>query len=264
VSRQGPRHGPLHGPNNFGDGGVTVPTDGPGDVYVPTTADHFSQLSLPVPLSLWTLQQDAAASSGDMPDALGTGFALADNAGPLYQQGPVTGWTRVGVGFSQLVTQRFASASGPAAANPALVSVAWLAYVYAQAAPGATRGILNVGGNMGVGVTTAGRFILHMAGTTATDATTDPVTDDLVHPLLVVHDLTNSTAAMYTDRAATTIAYAAATDGIKGLGAGIFSAATPALSGANLAWVWTGADAEIDAATAKARLQALGWTVTGY
>jgi hypothetical protein len=277
-ARHSALHGALHGGKHgldadMGGGGpvITVPQDGPSSWYMPSTADHFSQLGLPVPLSLWTFQQDAGASSGDMPDSLGTGFTLPDNGSPLYQQGPVTGWSRVLAGFSQLAAQRFGPTSAPAEANPALVSVCDLYFIVCQTVPGATRGIVNQGGNMGVGVTTAGRLILHLAGVTATDSTTGPLsTDDLVHPLLVVHDLTNSVAGMYTDQAATTIAYAAATNGITGIGAGIFSISTPALSGAVLGWRWVGADAELGidatatAAAAKARLQALNITVTGY
>lgn len=273
----GPRIGPVIGPRVGGavgpsadelrgpTSGITVPQDGPDNWYVPTTAAHFAELGLPVPLSLWTFQQAAGDSAGDMPDNLGTGYTLADNAAPLYQQGPITGWTRLFAGFSQLVAQRFAAATAPADANPALVSIADLYYVVCQTPPGATRGIVNQGGNMGVGVTTAGRLILHMAGVTATDVTTGPLsTDDLVHPLLVVHDLTNLSAAMYTDQAATTVAYAAATNGITGVGGGIFTASIPSPGGVLWGCRWVGADAEINAAQAKARLQALNINVTGY
>lgn len=273
----GPRIGPVIGPRVGGavgpaddeirgpSSGITVPQDGPDNWYVPTTADHFNQLGLPVPLSLWEFQSGSGEHSGDMIDSLGTGFTLLDNATPLYQQGPVTGWDRLVAAFSQVAAQRFAVVTAPAGANPALVSIADFYYVVAQTVPGATRGIVNQGGNMGVGVTTAGRLILHMAGVTATDTTTGPLTtDDLVRPLLVVHDLTNLSAAMYTNAAATTVAYAAATNGTTGVGAGIFSLSPPALSGALLGWRWVGADAEINAAQAKARLQALNITVTGY
>lgn len=266
LPRHGPRFPALHGPDNFGDGGappITVPTDGPDVVYVPNTAGHFTELSLPVPHSLWLFQSGSGDNSGDMIDSLGTGFTLPDNAVPLYQQGPITGWTRLYAGFSQVAAQRFAAVTAPAADNPALVSIADLYYVVCQTVPGATRGLVNQGGNMGVGVTTAGRLILHLAGVTATDATTGPLTTtDLVYPLLVVHDLTNLNAFMVTTDAATSVTYAAATNGITGIGAGIFSAAVPSPGGVLWGCRWVGADAEISIATAKARIAAMGWTLT--
>jgi hypothetical protein len=206
--------------------------------------------------SEWQAQEAAGNLTGTGPAA----FNLVANATPLYQQA-VTGWTRTASAFNQTAGQRFFVNAG-VGPNPASTSVLWFGYMIMQTLPGAVRGVMNVGGNLGIGlVNGSGNLRLFMASVTVDDSTTIPTTDDVVHPLVVVYDLTNSTVTLYTDEAKTVGTFAVATDGIKGYGAGIFSTSIPALGGVLLGAVATGADAEKTSTQVKTFLQNLGWTI---
>lgn len=223
---------------------------------VPVNAFQWSMLGY-VPTGLWLCQE----GSGNLADSIGS-LTLTANGSPLYNQA-VAGWTRTAAAFSQLSNQRFtaAAASGP---NPATTSVLWLAYFVSQTAPGGVRGMMHIGANVGIGMSNIGNVLrLSVVGVTADDSTTNPVADDLVHPLVLLYDRTNTRAMMYTDEAATTGTYnSGATDGNKGIGgAGFATGATPALSGAVYLVAFSSTAAELNDAAVRTLLQALQWTV---
>lgn len=222
---------------------------------VPTNAFQWGMAGLVI-ASEWQAQEASGNLAGTGPSS----FTLTANATPLYQQG-VTGWTRTASAFNQTSGQRFAAAAatGP---SPASTSVLWIGYMVSDTLPAAVRGMLNVGGNIGVGLVNAsGNIRLHVAGVTVDDSTTNPAADNLVHPIIVKHDRTNSVVVLYTDEAKTPGTFAAATDGIKGFGAGIFSTSIPALGGVLIGAVASGANAELSDAAIKTILQNLHWTI---
>lgn len=229
--------------------------DGPSSaIRVPSNAFQWSMLGY-TPTHLFLCQE----ASGNLADTIGA-LTLTANATPLYQQ-TVTNWTRKFVGFSQAAAQRFSAAAG-VGPNPATTDVFWLAYYVSDAAPGGVRGLLNAGANLGVGLVNGSNNVrLSIAGVTADDSTTNPVGDDLVHPLGLLQDATNSRTGLFLDEAKTLGTHAAATDGTKGLGAGVFSASAPANSGAVYLVIFTGANARLSDAQIKTLYQTLGWTV---
>jgi hypothetical protein len=222
---------------------------------VPVNAFQWGMAGLTI-ASEWQAQEASGNLVGTGPAA----FNLVAQATPLFQQA-MAGWTRTVSAFNQTAGQRFGvnAAVGP---NPASVSVLWIGYMVMDTLPGAVRGVINIGGNCGIGLVNAsGNLRLHMAGVTVDDSTTLPPTDNLVHPFVVLHDLTGSRVILYTDEAKTVGTYAAATDGVKGFGAGIFSTSTPALSGVLIGAVASGANAELTDAQVKTLLQNLHWTI---
>lgn len=231
--------------------------DGPSSaIRVPLTAFQWSMLGY-APSGMWLAQE----ASGNLADTIGA-LTLTANATPLYQQA-VAGWSRTASAFSQVTNQRFTAASG-VGPNPASTSVLWVAYWVNQTAPGGLRGILHAGANVGIAMSNVGNVLrLSVVGVTADDSTTNPVGDDLVHPLALLYDRTNSRAVMATDEAKTVGTYnSGATDGAKGIGgATIATGATPALSGAVYIFMFSGAAAEMSDAQLKTLFQTLGWTV---
>lgn len=229
--------------------------DGPSSaIRVPSNAFQWSMLGY-TPTHLFLAQE----ASGNLADSIGA-LTLTANATPLYQQ-TVAGWTRKFVGFSQVAAQR-AAAAGGVGPNPATTDVFWLAYMVMDTAPGGVRGVLNIGGNVAVGLVNGSNAVrISVAGVTADDVTTNPVGDDLVHPIGLLQDATNSRTGLFLDEAKTLGTHAAATDGTKGIGAGVFSASPPANAGAVYIVVFTAANARMSDAQIKTLYQTLGWTV---
>lgn len=224
---------------------------------VPTNAFQYGMAGLTI-ASEWQAQEAAGNLAGTGPSA----FTLTANGTPLYQQA-VGGWTRTASAFNQALSQRFsaAAATGP---NPAATSVLWFGYMVAQTAPGGSRGMMAAGTNLGIGLINTGNVLrLSVVGVNTDDSTTNPVGDDLVHPMVMKYDRTNSVVTFYTDEAKTAGTYnSGATDALKGFGGcTLFSTSPPALCGVLLGAVASGASAELSDAQVKTFLQNLGWTI---
>lgn len=236
---------------------IAVDIDAASGKGVPSTAFQFTMLGLTLH-SGWLAQEASGNLAGFGPSA----FTLTANATPLYQQA-VAGWTRTASAFNQTVAQRFMAGAGTGP-NPASTSVLWLAYYVGQTGPGGQRGVISAGTNVAIGHTnTSNSLRLACVGVNTDDTTTDPVGDDLVHPLILKYDRTNSAVVMYTDEVKTVGTFnSGATDNNKGYGGGpLFTASPPALSGVLYGFVLSGANAELSDAQVKTLLQALGWTV---
>ena len=235
---------------------VTVPRDGPLNVYVPATAEHWTARGIAVPDHAWSCQ----AGSGNLVADIGS-LALVPGGTVAYSQA-VAGWTRLAVATTETSNSRFSAAAG-AGPNPAATSVAWLVYA-GFSANGAAREFL-----MGAESTSDLRldifggatpgFRVNCAGVTSNSVGTGHA-DGLIRPYLLVYNRTAGTVRAYAvDPGTGTIetisgTYSAAVvDGVKGLGA---SGGTGPAMRANLAATWSGANAEgLSAAT----LTALGW-----
>ncbi len=72
-----------------------APVDGPFNAYLPSTSAHWTALGLPVPDFQWNF----AASSGDIPAAIGSQVLTTEGTGHLYQQ-TVPGWNAKACGFA--------------------------------------------------------------------------------------------------------------------------------------------------------------------
>lgn len=233
------------------------PSDGPGGaIFAPASAADYTLLGVTAPNNLFLCQE----ASGNLADSIGS-LTLTANGTPTYAQAMPTGWTRKGVGFTEGANQRFitAIATGP---DPSATSVMYMAYaVCDNGSPAATRNILTCGTTLAIEHNSLDRLLGDNVTTTATDSTTLPGADALVHPMVLVHDRTNSTFTMYTDEAKTVGTYnATAVDGNKGLGGA--GAITTAFHGKVCYFaIWSGASAELSSAQVKSRLQALGWTI---
>lgn len=80
---------------------ASVPKDGPGAVFVPTTAAQFTALGIEVPTLCFPCQE----ASGNLIPSIGS-IQLPPTTTPLYQQA-VTGWTRKFVGLDTGTADRF-------------------------------------------------------------------------------------------------------------------------------------------------------------
>lgn len=239
-----------------GSTNITIDTarDATSGLRVPANAYQFGLGGYTV--SHLYLCQEA---SGNLTDSIG-GVTLTANATPLYQQA-MAGWDRDFVGFSQAASQRFTAAGG-VGPNPATTDVFWCAYMVLDTLPGGLRGVLAAGANCAVIMSAAGALRLSIAGVTVDDSTTRTDLDDLVHPIGLLQDATNTRTGLFTDEAKTLGTHAAATDGLKGIGGNTVSGSSPpALAGSLYMFVMTGAAARMSDAQIKSLYQWLGWTV---
>jgi hypothetical protein len=238
---------------------IDIPVDATSGKGVPVNAFQWSLVGLVIQ-NLYLCQE----ASGNLADSGPGGVVLTANGVPLYQQA-LPGWTRLTIGFNQTTSQRFAHGLG-VGTSPVATAAFWLTYFVAQTAPGGTRGLLNIAGNYGIGIVNTGAQPLRcsVGGVNTDDATTNPVADDLVHPLCALSDPATTRAIMYTDKAKTAAAYVTPTDGTKGLGGGVFPVSPPALCGFTLAAVAIGANVPASDAAVKLVLQRLKWTITGW
>jgi hypothetical protein len=239
---------------------LDVDVDATSGKGVPSTEFQFTMLGVTL-TSAWLAQEASGNLAGLGPSA----FTLTANATPLYQQA-VTGWTRTASAFNQTSGQRFAATSGTGP-NPSSTSVLWLGYMVADTIPGGVRGLMNAAGGAGTGVAIgyvngSGNLRLHCVLVETDDSTTLPATDNLVHPFVLKYDRTNSAVVMYTDEARTVGTFSAlAADGLKGFGAGVYSASPPALCGVLYGFVLSGAAAELSDAQIRTLLEDLHWSV---
>jgi hypothetical protein len=236
--------------------GAAADSDATSGKYVPSTAAQFTALGISAPVSIHLCQE----ASGSLADSVGSLTLAATNA-PSYQQA-VTGWTRRAVGFTAgTANQRFSAGAG-VGPNPSTTSVMWLVYAAVIGAQGGNRDMFgpNITGSNACKVqsTTTPRVRNLINGVTGT-GTSDPTATGL-QPMVLKYDRTGGAATLYTGQEKIAGTYSAGvTDGTaKGLGS---SGGT--VFGGLIAYsaVWSGANAEINDAQAKALLQALGWTI---
>jgi hypothetical protein len=252
MSRHGPFHqrkfGPVHGQrhNDQIGGGISVLQD--GGLYFPANSADFVALGLPVPTSLWTLQE----TSGSLTDAI-SGVNLTVAGTPTYAAA-VPGFTTVkALTMTEVANQRATNTT--TAPNAATTSVLLIGIVSEMAAaPAAIRTLLVNGTNSDVIHNTSDRLVGRFFGVHAAQVV-DPGGTRFV---ALQVDRTNSTARLVTDQANTLGTYNA---GITGVQIGIGGAgATPPASQWLRLWLYTGAAAEISAAQIKAIGQTLGFT----
>lgn len=200
-------------------------------------------------------------ASGNLADTGPGAVALVPNGTPLYNQA-VAGWTRTFAGFNQTAAQRFSVGAGTGP-NPATTDVFWCFLMVADTLPSAARGLVAAGANcVTMYVNATGALRLSIAGVTVDDTTTRPDVSNLVHPIGLLQDATNSRTGLFTDAAKTLGTFAAATDGTKGFGGNaIASASPPASCGSVYGFRFTGANARLSDAQVKSLYQWLGYTV---
>ncbi len=226
-----------------------VPTDGPGDFYVPETARQWESLDLIGPSHFWTCQQ----LSGSLID-LGVPSVPLSKTGVGSSHGNVVaGWSRVFAGIDGTNGIGFNSSS----ANLNVALDESFAYLYLASAqtPAAQRTICTAGSGWGVGVNTTGTLRLFGIAGSANGV---PVTADLtvVHPVLWGRNFSTGVFRLFSDLEQLNGVYSgAAFAGTKGIGA--TSAATARIGAI---WFWRGADAEV--ILDKTTLQKLNWPLS--
>lgn len=230
--------------------GNTIPRDGPGNVYIPSTAAHFTTLGISTPSSVWLCQE----ASGNLADSIGA-VTLTENNTPGYNTA-VAGWTRTAVSSNSQANERFAVVAGtyPPAAN----SVAWLVYAAFDTDAVLNKILVSACATLHTLIDTAGKLRLTVDSNTATTAAVhSSVGGVTVRPVLFVYDRNASTAKLHTDLEEITATFADITvDATKGLfGVG----GTSPDSGKILyAATWHGVGAQ---GLSKATLSALGWSL---
>lgn len=241
--------GPKIGPTIGQRGGVG---DGPGDsIKVPMSAASFLSATGRNATHAYTCQE----SSGNLIDQIGSMDLVAANS-PLYSV-PVTGWTRVGVGFNHTTAQRFSvnAGTGP---DPTLTPVAMLIYFTTRVTAGANEMLM-----LSESGATTSVAVYEVAGALDTQCNSNfnlgsvNHEDGAVHAMLLTYDPAGS-VNRYSDLERDDGTFGAGVlDGIKGLGA---TTAQNSFTGEVLAyWILQGTDAQFTALQAKTFLQSLGW-----
>lgn len=216
-----------------------------------------NSLSLGTPDYLHNCQEP----NGNLADSIGS-LALTPLISPAYAQA-VTGWSRVGVkGDGSSSQQRFMSASGP---NPSTTSIARFAYVQFNGADATPRQIMGCGAVDDVSVSTylsggTTNKLRYRESANITDTGATNYTG--VHPVMLVSDVTNSRARLYTDVEKLSPTF--------GLGANatnysLGSLATGTFANVTIPYAcgWQGANAETATdANVKAFFQALGYVIS--
>lgn len=236
-----------------------VTKDATSNKYVPANSSEWTtfrtagSLSTANPNSLWLCQE----TSGNLSDSIGS-LTLTANATPTYDNA-VTGWTRKGLGFTQVANQRFGAAAG-VGPSPATTSQMWLWIVTVTATPAATRGICQVSNGATVLqglLTSTPRARINVGGTT-TDGTNSPATETNGMPVVLLYDRSGSRAMLYTSQEKITGTYSAGVvDGVKGIGAGT---SFPGFCVYGAMWSGAAAEAFTDA-NVKSLLQTMGFTI---
>lgn len=264
--RIGPRPGRVGLAVGLGEDGIApstvVSADPTSGKKVPASAVEWalfrSQNSLVVASPDYLhLCQEAA---GNLADSIGAATLTALNS-PLYAQA-VTGWSRVGVKGNQTSQQRFMYASGP---NPSTTSIARFCFFQCGTVDATPRQIMGCGAvddvSVSVYLSSSKARLRYRESANITDAAAANDYSLAVHPLLLLSDVTNSRARLYTDleKLSPTFGLGAnATNySLGSLATGTFSATTIIYECG-----WQGANAETCTdASVKAFFQALGYSI---
>lgn len=238
-----------------GGGAVGFTTkDATSNIFVPATASEFTSAGFTAPNNLWLCQEP----SGNLVDTIG-GKTLTAAGTPAYQQ-TIAGWARKAVGATgAAANQTFVNAT---MADTSVTSVAFLLYALInQPVSGGQRCFHGAASGNAFESVAGSKVIRLRNGANAGNGTLDHTT--AVHPILVVHDITHSANVIYSEIEKKSITFGAAAGVTFQLQVGLAADTT---SNTQVLWMasWNGAAAEFTDTTAKALLQALAWTVTGF
>ena len=230
---------------------IDLNTDGPGGVYVPTTAAEWAALGIPVPTVCYACQE----ASGNLVPTIGSVQLAPNGTGLAYEQS-VTGWTRKFVGLAQgNAGARWGSAD--LSLNRA-AGETMCALIYALvAAAGGNRRLLAVQGTTDADwITSAGLVQSRVNGGSNTNGAVDHRHATTVRPYLWSSDATNNITKTFTDLEEITNTHAETlTVGITGIGSP--DAGEPPDCKIGLFAFWIAPSRAIT----KADLQALGWSL---
>lgn len=233
---------------------ITWTIDGTSNIAIPQNAQEWLDCTGLSLAHLWLYQM----ASGNAEDAIGS-HDLAVNGTVDYEQS-ATGWATTVAQLTQTLSERFRSDSG----GPDVSSVSRMdiLYVAFDGNPGSNRDVFGFGADPFLQVReNADRKIgLIVGGNTVAGSVVYDT--GVMFPLVVVYDRTGEAVFVATNKetfAGTYGALAGARTAVGGYVGGT-SAAFRILLHATV----TGAEAEKSSAQAKAILQSLGWTVTGY
>lgn len=245
------------------DSAATWSVDATSGIGAPADSTEWATINSSESLSaapdnLWLMQE----ASGNLSDSIGAITLTA--SGTVSYQNAISGWSRYGLGTTDGTAGKWGVSSGTGP-DPSSTSVAALLYVRIDNVT-TERNLLSLtdsSGNLLVINVTAGGLLRAYVDTNNASGGTNYEAGS-VFPLLFVYDRTNSRARVFTDVEKISPTYGSGTaDGLKFFGGN----STAVLTGRYLYGAWfTGSDAEwlSTDANAKALLEALGWTVSGY
>jgi len=213
------------------------------------------ELSVGLPSHLYLMQE----ASGNLSDSIGS-LTFSASGTPSYSNA-VSGWSRSAIGTSDGTSGAFTNTTNPPTAIS--TSMAMLGYIRIDTTA-TERQFMMINGTSShlVQVNVTGAGLLRYYVETGNVLGTVNYEGGSVVPILMVYDRTNSRAIIYTNEEKITATYAAVSAGSTKRWCGTSPPTALYLYGA----IWTGAAAETLStdANAKALLEALGWTVTGY
>jgi hypothetical protein len=242
-------HGVKHGILTLVNTVPFVTKDSTSNIVVATSASEWLAAGYTV-TSIWDCQE----GSGNLADSVGSATLTPGVGAPTYSNA-VAGWTRVGVGFADgTASQNFVTTTN--VPNLGSTSMAMLIYVNLGLA-GAVRSIFGFSTSVVEARSTATPRSQHDENAVTTNGTVDPRG---VRAMLLMHDRTNSRAALFTDQEKIIGTYNGTMTGVNvTLGA---KATVPPPMTIMYAVLLSGSAAELSDAAAKALLQALGWTIS--
>lgn len=238
---------------------MTVPQDGPLNVYVPASSSHFTELGIPVPRLLFSFQDTGptVSSSYNFQNAPLGEILLSGTAYPVFSE-PLSGWTRDSVRITDVFSQHLNRFSVINVTG----SFAFLAYMSVEPSTGSAvnRPVACFDG-LNVGFSSDLSSVRFDRGTAVSLLTSSYGTGD-VHAFLAVRNMATQTCSLYTElgrvhidgttTASGLIRFGGRPDGIPAASADIHI---------TLGALWTGVQAEIDETQAKTRLQRLSWSL---
>ena len=247
--------------------------DGTSTIYRPSSATHWTALSLPVPAYRFPLQE----ASGSVTDEV-RGATMAASGAVTYQaSGTETSYASKGVQFPDGTAALGFTATTGNLWNVTRQAIAVYIEIEVVSVPAALRSVMAFTGAssfyLGLVQATAGKANLSCRSAATTNGTYD-YNDGKRHPVLITlipsaSSVDHAGGGLYrvsTDKQQITGTWSFASNSTKGPGTGGSASLTSAPVKMFDFAGWVGTDAETMALTTteKVALQRRGWTVTGY
>lgn len=232
--------------------------------FFPLAIQQWSKLGLPTPSNAWGLQESSgvvfADYIGDIP-LIGS----QTHSGQIADGTAVTGQTRKALQYVDTVVSQAVGSTDSRLPNSTNTSIALMARVTVSAAtapvPPFQSIIASFGGGVYMDIGSTGKFGLNVGGNHADGAVAQ---FGVNAPVLLVYDVGNSRAVLYTLGEKITASFTNVGNGqTVWLGSASGAVPAPAMQISHAA-MWSGYEAQFDDNGARALFTALGYTVTAW